>query len=76
MKNTATIGIAALLAGAAGGYLAGKAGSSEDSAKTKAEEVMNAKTQARPGSSSATEAGKRERNMDQILREPGQLARM
>jgi hypothetical protein len=76
MKNTATIGIAALLAGAAGGYLAGKAGSSDNSANAKAEEVMNAKTQSRPGSAPAAEAGKRERSMDQVLREPGQLARM
>jgi hypothetical protein len=76
MKNTATIGIAALLAGAAGGYLAGKAGSDSNSASTRAEEVMNAKTNPRPGSAPAADSGKRERSMDQILREPGQLARM
>jgi hypothetical protein len=76
MKNTATIGIAALLAGAAGGYLAGKAGSSDDSASAKAEEVMNAKTNSRPGSAPIADSGKRERSLDQILREPGQLARM
>lgn len=76
MKNTATIGIAALLAGAAGGYLAGKAGSPDNSASAKAEEVMNAKTNSRPGSAPSAEAGKRDRSLDQILREPGQLARM
>lgn len=79
MKNTATIGIAALLVGGAGGFLAGKAGSSDSSsASNKAEEVMNAKSQ-RSSSSSASssgESGKRARNLDQILDEPGQLARM
>jgi hypothetical protein len=78
MKNTATIGIAALLVGAAGGYLAGQAGSSDsNSANAKAEEVMNAKSQRPQGSTaSSTESSKRERNLDQILNEPGQLARM
>jgi len=74
MKNTATIGIAALLAGAAGGYLAGKAGSSDTTEVSAKADALNAKTQSRPTGSSET--AKRERNLDEILREPGQLARM
>ncbi len=76
MKNTATIGIAALLAGAAGGYLAGKAGSSDISEVAARAEALSGKTQTRQEAAAAADAGKRDRNMDQILREPGQLARM
>ena len=78
MKNTATIGIAALLVGAAGGYLTGKSG---DPSKTSAEEaaaMLDTKSRSRPGD--ATRAGgntkQRERTLSDILREPGQLARM
>jgi hypothetical protein len=77
MKNTATIGIAALLAGAAGGYLAGKAGgpSAEEVAKT--ESISDTKSQRRASSSASAESGKgREKKVDDILREPGQMARM
>ena len=78
MKNTATIGIAALLAGVAGGYLAGKAGSDgTDDVKAKAEAMAEGKSQRRTGSSASTESGKgREKKVDDILREPGQMARM
>jgi hypothetical protein len=77
MKNTATIGIAALLAGAAGGYLAGKAGAPEPDAVAKAESMASTKSQRRAGSGGSAESGKgREKRVDDILREPGQMARM
>jgi len=78
MKNTATIGIAALLAGAAGGYLAGTAGSDgPDDAKDRAEAMADGKSLRRAGSPSSAESGKgREKRVDDILREPGQMARM
>lgn len=78
MKNTATIGIAALLAGAAGGFVAGKAGSKgADDAQAKAEAMAEGKSLRRTGSSAAGESGKnRSKQVDEILREPGQMARM
>ncbi len=76
MKNTATIGIAALLAGAAGGYLAGKAGAPESKAEAMADAAMaNTKTSKRAEASGA-DSSKRERKLGDILAEPGQLARM
>lgn len=74
MKNTATIGIAALLAGAAGGYLAGKAGAPATDTKAIAESVRDTKT-ARPATTTTTES-KRQHSIEDIMREPGQLARM
>ena len=77
MKNTATIGIAALLAGAAGGYLAGKAGGEPDKDTAKVESMADTKSQRRSGTSASAESGKgREKKVDDILREPGQMARM
>lgn len=77
MKNTATIGIAALLAGAAGGYLAGKAGGEPDKDTAKVESMAESKSQRRSGSSASAESGKgREKQVNDILREPGQMARM
>lgn len=78
MKNTATIGIAALLAGAAGGYLAGKSGSPDSDATAAAESAMrDTKTRTRPGSTGAAEATKKgPRDIKSALSEPGQLARM
>jgi len=77
MNNTATIGIAALLAGAAGGYLAGKAGGAPDKDTAKVESMAESKSQRRAGSSASAESGKgREKKVDDILREPGQMARM
>jgi hypothetical protein len=77
MKNTATIGIAALLAGAAGGYLAGKAGGPESKVDAQEESMANTKSQRRTGSSATAESGKgREKKVGDILREPGQMARM
>ncbi len=77
MKNTATIGIAALLAGAAGGYLAGKAGGPSPEEVAKTESMSDTKSQRRAGSAASSESGKgREKKVDDILREPGQMARM
>jgi hypothetical protein len=80
MKNTATIGIAALLAGAAGGYLAGKSGSSGTDTNAAAESAMrDTKTSARSGTAGATDAAgskKGARSVGEALSEPGQLARM
>jgi len=78
MKNTATIGIAALLAGAAGGYLAGKSGSSGADANTAAESAMrDTKTTTRPGAGASAEGSKKgPRSVGEALSEPGQLARM
>ncbi|MEK7952763.1 hypothetical protein [Luteolibacter soli] len=77
MKNTATIGIAALLAGAAGGYFAGKAGSPDATATTAAESAMrDTKTSLRPGAASAGESKKGVRSVKEALSEPGQMARM
>lgn len=77
MKNTATIGIAALLAGAAGGYLAGKAGGAPDKDTAKVESMAESKSQRRIGSSASADSGKaRDKQVNDILREPGQMARM
>ncbi len=79
MKNTATIGIAALLAGAAGGYLAGKAGSSGADATAAAESVMrDTKSSSRPGTATTAAEGSKKgaRSVGEALGEPGQLARM
>lgn len=78
MKNTATIGIAALLAGAAGGYLAGKSGSSgaEASAAAESAAIRDTKTTMRPGTTAGAEAKKGPRDIHQALSEQGQLARM
>ena len=77
MKNTATIGIAALLAGAAGGYLAGKSGAAPDKDTAKVESMADTKSQRRGGSAASADSGKgREKKVDDILREPGQMARM
>jgi hypothetical protein len=77
MKNTATIGIAALLAGAAGGYVVGNAGKEADKDTAKVESMAETKSQRRAGSLASAESGKgREKKMDDILREPGQMARM
>ena len=77
MKNTATIGIAAMLVGAAGGFLAGKSGGSDDNAKATADAALETKTRVRPGAAAGGASAKqRSRSMDEILREPGQLARM
>lgn len=77
MKNTITIGVAALLAGGAGGYLAGKAGQKETGATT---EVVTSSRDSKKtrGAGAEAEAGKssRPRNLDEILREPGQLSRI
>ena len=54
MKNTATIGIAALLAGAAGGYVAGKAGGAPDKDTAKVESMADTKSQRRAGSAATT----------------------
>lgn len=76
MKNTMTIGIAALLAGAAGGFMAGKASSGGDDSSSTAAVTRDLKTQ-RPGAVSEGESrGARPRNIDEILSEPGQLARI
>lgn len=76
MKNTLTIGIAALLVGGAGGYLAGKAGGSGKESSA-AEAMRETRSTKRAGNGSGAEAAKpRPRKMDDILREPGQLARM
>ncbi len=76
MKNTMTIGIAALLAGAVGGYMAGKAGGGSGEAPPAASATRELKTQ-RPGATADGESrSSRNRNVDDILREPGQLARM
>ena len=77
MKNTATIGIAALLAGAAGGYVIGNAGKGSEKDAAKVESMAEAKSQRRAGSSASAESGKgREKKVNDILREPGQMARM
>lgn len=77
MKNTATIGIAAMLVGAAGGFLAGKSGGSDESAKAAADAALETKTRVRAGAAAGESSAKqRNRSMDEILREPGQLARM
>jgi hypothetical protein len=76
MKNTATIGIAALLAGAAGGYLAGKAGSSATDTTAVAESAMHTKTSSRPTSAASEGSKKGVRSVSDALDEPGQLARM
>lgn len=78
MKNTATIGIAALLAGAAGGYLAGKAGApATDTTEAAAKAALETKTARAGGNATASEASKRAaRSVEDVLREPGQLARM
>jgi hypothetical protein len=78
MKNTATIGIAALLAGAAGGYLAGKSGSTGSAASAAAESTMrDTKTRLRPGGASSADASKRgPRDTQEALGEAGQMARM
>ena len=78
MKNTATIGIAALLAGAAGGYLAGRAGApAADTTESAAKAALETKTTRAGGSASAGgEAAKRLRSVEDVMREPGQLARM
>jgi hypothetical protein len=79
MKNTATIGIAALLAGAAGGYLAGKAGSSGTDATAAAESAMrDTKSSSRPGTATTAAEGSKKgaRSVGDALSEPGQLARM
>ena len=78
MKNTATIGIAALLAGAAGGYLAGKSGSSGADTTAAAESAMrDTKTSSRSTTAGAADASKKgSRNVGEALSEPGQLARM
>ncbi|WP_367873408.1 hypothetical protein [Luteolibacter sp. Populi] len=77
MKNTATIGIAALLAGAAGGYLAGKAGVSEDNKaiEAKAEALSSGKT-TRTTSTAASENVKGPRDVRDALSKPSQLSRM
>ena len=77
MKNTATIGIAALLAGAAGGYFAGKSGSSGADTSAVAESAMrDTKTTVRPGASASADVKKGPRDVHQALGEQGQLARM
>lgn len=76
MKNTATIGIAALLAGAAGGYLAGKAGSPATDTAAVAESAMHGKTSSRPTTAGSEGSKKGVRNVSDALNEPGQLARM
>jgi hypothetical protein len=78
MKNTATIGIAALLAGAAGGYLAGRAGSPGTDAAAAAESAMrDTKTSARAGTPGGSDTSKKgPRSASDALSEPGQLARM
>lgn len=79
MKNTAIIGVAALLAGAAGGYIAGKAGAPEDNkvAESKAESLNTSKTSRSSGpAAGASSAAKGERDVKSVLSEPGQLSRM
>ena len=78
MKNTATIGIAALLAGAAGGYLAGKSGSSGAATSAAAESaaLRDTKTTTRPGAAANAEAKKGPRSVGEAFSEPGQMARM
>ena len=77
MKNTATIGIAALLAGAAGGYLAGsKAGAPAADVSAEASDALSNTKTARAGGPSAGAEAKRLRSVEDVMREPGQLARM
>ena len=78
MKNTVTIGIAALLAGAAGGYLAGKAGAPATDTNAAAETALRDTKTSRPGASqsAAADSAKRARSVEDVMREPGQLARM
>jgi hypothetical protein len=77
MKSSSLITAAALLAGAAGGYLVGKAGQPAPEAARSAGPMLETKSQPRGGAPTGTEAGRgRPRAMDDILREPGQLARM
>jgi hypothetical protein len=76
MKSTSWITAAALLAGAAGGYLVGKAGQTAPDAVS-AGPMLDTKRQERAGAAAGADAGRgRPRAMDEILREPGQLARM
>ena len=78
MKNTATIGIAALLAGAAGGFLAGRAGAPAADTTAAAETAMrDTKSSTRHSAGSGSDASKKGvRNVGDALSEPGQLARM
>lgn len=77
MKNTAIIGVAALLAGAAGGYIAGKAGAPDDTkvADHRAESLNTSKT-SRSSSPSESLSSKGQRDVKSLLSEPGQLSRM
>ncbi|WP_035602296.1 hypothetical protein [Haloferula sp. BvORR071] len=75
MKNTATIGIAALLVGGAGGFLAGKAGSPDkpDQSQAKAESLAGKTQRSAPA---ASENSRAPRDVKQALSEPSQLTRM
>jgi hypothetical protein len=80
MKSTTTIGIAALLLGGAGGYFAGKAGSSNTlSADMPNDALHDTKTLRSDGSSATAGANGRDkkvRNLNDILGQPGQMGRM
>lgn len=78
MKNTATIGIAALLVGGAGGFFAGKAGApATDNTEATAKAAIESKTSRSGASASSSEDSKRgARTVQDVLREPGQLDRM
>lgn len=76
-NQTLTIGLAALLIGGAGGFLAGRAGGDADEAQASSDVTREAKMR-RDSSDSAMDSGgsRRARNLEEALREPGQMARM
>lgn len=78
MKSTATIGIAALLIGGAGGFFAGKAGSPESAPVEAADSLArDTRSVARAGTRTSTELGRKTvRDLDQALGEAGQIARI
>ncbi len=77
MKNNAIIGFAALLAGAAGGYIAGKAGGPDNNKADNQAEVLNTSKTARPSANAGSSASsKNVRDVKSALAEPGQLSRM
>ena len=76
INQSVTIGVAALLLGGAGGFIAGKSGGSDvsgDSASTERDAKIRRES---AGSRDDTTDLDRARNIKDALREPGQLARL
>ncbi|MBB5349815.1 hypothetical protein HNR46_000036 [Haloferula luteola] len=76
MNSSVTVGVAALLLGGVGGFMAGKSGGS-DAAESTASLERDAKIRRETGSSASEDpSGPRAHSIQEALREPGQLSRL